>query len=141
MVSIRCIVIGCPSWRLLPTLRLLSGSPLFVYIPTLNHLLTRVRLFYEVQRNNINKIYRAKMTGRVCGLMMRVKDRHQTFERPGVSELLDHVRPGDILGVVRLDRLGRSLCDLLEFERRSTTGAPRAPPHSRRSLKSPRFAA
>lgn len=36
------------------------------------------------------------------------------FDRPGLTELLDHARPGDSLCVVRLDRLGRSLKELLE---------------------------
>jgi DNA invertase Pin-like site-specific DNA recombinase len=36
------------------------------------------------------------------------------FERPGLADLLDHVRPGDTLAVVRLDRLGRSLRELLD---------------------------
>jgi DNA invertase Pin-like site-specific DNA recombinase len=39
----------------------------------------------------------------------------RTFDRPGLSELLDHARPGDSLCVVRLDRLGRSLKELLEI--------------------------
>ena len=34
--------------------------------------------------------------------------------RPGLTDLLDHLRPGDTLAVVRLDRLGRSLRELLE---------------------------
>ena len=38
----------------------------------------------------------------------------KTFTRPGLTSLLDHVRPGDTLAVVRLDRLGRSLRELLE---------------------------
>jgi len=38
----------------------------------------------------------------------------KTFNRPGLTSLLDHVRPGDTLAVVRLDRLGRSLRELLE---------------------------
>jgi DNA invertase Pin-like site-specific DNA recombinase len=33
----------------------------------------------------------------------------KTFERTGLADLFDHLRPGDILAVVRLDRLGRSL--------------------------------
>ena len=37
------------------------------------------------------------------------------FDRPGLAELLDHARPGDRLCVTRLDRLGRSLKDLLEI--------------------------
>ena len=36
------------------------------------------------------------------------------FERPGLAALLDHVRPEDTLAVVRLDRLGRSLRELLD---------------------------
>ena len=36
------------------------------------------------------------------------------FERPGLAELIDHARPGDRLCVTRLDRLGRSLRELLE---------------------------
>ena len=36
------------------------------------------------------------------------------FDRPGLAALLDHARPGDTVCVVRLDRLGRSLRELLE---------------------------
>ena len=36
------------------------------------------------------------------------------FERTGLSALMDHARPGDSLAIVRLDRLGRSLKELLE---------------------------
>lgn len=36
------------------------------------------------------------------------------FDRPGLDQLLDHARPGDTLCVVRLDRLCRSLKELLE---------------------------
>ena len=35
------------------------------------------------------------------------------FERPGLTALLDYARPGDLVCVVRLDRLGRSLKELL----------------------------
>ena len=38
----------------------------------------------------------------------------KTFERPGLTELLRYIRPGDTLAVVRLDRLGRSLRELLD---------------------------
>ena len=38
----------------------------------------------------------------------------QQFERPGLSELIDYARAGDSLCVTRLDRLGRSLKELLE---------------------------
>ena len=36
------------------------------------------------------------------------------FDRPGLSALLDHARPGDSLAITWLDRLGRSLKELLE---------------------------
>ena len=29
------------------------------------------------------------------------------FDRPGLSALMDHARPGDSLAIIRLDRLGR----------------------------------
>ena len=38
----------------------------------------------------------------------------RTFNRPGLAALLDHARPNDTLAVIRLDRLGRSLKELLE---------------------------
>lgn len=38
----------------------------------------------------------------------------KTFERPGLEALIDYTRPGDTVCVVRLDRLGRSLRELLE---------------------------
>ena len=38
----------------------------------------------------------------------------QHFERPGLTQLIDHARAGDSLCVTRLDRLGRSLKELLE---------------------------
>ena len=38
----------------------------------------------------------------------------RNFERPGLTSLHEYARPGDALCVVRLDRLGRSLRELLE---------------------------
>jgi DNA invertase Pin-like site-specific DNA recombinase len=38
----------------------------------------------------------------------------KTFDRPALRDLLDHIRPGDALAVVRLDGLGRSLRELRE---------------------------
>ena len=38
----------------------------------------------------------------------------KTFNRPGLAALLDQARPNDTLAVIRLDRLGRSLKELLE---------------------------
>ena len=36
------------------------------------------------------------------------------FTRPGLEDLVEYARPGDLLCVVRLDRLGRSLKEMLE---------------------------
>ena len=38
----------------------------------------------------------------------------RTFDRPGFKSLLEYARPGDLICVVRLDRLGRSLRQLLD---------------------------
>jgi len=38
----------------------------------------------------------------------------KVFKRPGLDDLIAYARPNDILCVVRLDRLGRSLKELLE---------------------------
>ncbi|WP_075353381.1 recombinase family protein [Desulfovibrio sp. DV] len=37
------------------------------------------------------------------------------FDRPGLTEMMDFAREGDTLCVVRLDRLGRSMRELLEI--------------------------
>lgn len=37
----------------------------------------------------------------------------RTMDRPGLADLLAYARPGDTLAVVRLDRLGRSMTELL----------------------------
>ncbi len=37
----------------------------------------------------------------------------RSIDRPGLAALLDYARPGDTLAVVRLDRLGGSLAELL----------------------------
>ena len=38
----------------------------------------------------------------------------RVFNRPGLDELIAYARPNDLLCIVRLDRLGRSLKELLE---------------------------
>lgn len=47
----------------------------------------------------------------------------KTFDRPGLAELIAFARPGDTVCAVRLDRLGRSLSELLkiveDFKQRS----------------------
>src|SRR5262249_14211881 len=42
----------------------------------------------------------------------------KTFDRPGLTALLDHLRPGDTLAVVRPDLLGLSLRERLDMVER-----------------------
>ncbi len=60
----------------------------------------------EAQRQRLNaanaiRIFEDVISGRI-------------FDRPGLSSLLEFARPGDLVCVVRLDRLGRSLKEVLE---------------------------
>ncbi|MDO4642778.1 MAG: recombinase family protein [Cardiobacteriaceae bacterium] len=55
-----------------------------------------------LQQAGCEKIYTDKMSGR-------------QFDRPGLIQALDYARPGDTLIIWRLDRLGRSLKDLIEL--------------------------
>lgn len=54
----------------------------------------------RLRSSGCDKVYRDIISGRY-------------WERPGLSELLAFARPGDVLVIVRLDRLGRSLRELL----------------------------
>ena len=54
-----------------------------------------------LQRAQCERIFTDKMTG-------------QRFDRPAFTQLLDLARRGDVIVVWRLDRLGRSLKDLIE---------------------------
>src|SRR4051812_28101489 len=47
-------------------------------------------------------------------------------DRPGLAALLDYARKGDTLAVVRLDRLGRSLAELLATVARLTSAGSRS---------------
>ena len=46
----------------------------------------------------------------------------KNFKRPGLAELIEQARPGDRLCVTRLDRLGRSLRELLETVEKNSPG-------------------
>ncbi len=50
-----------------------------------------------------------------CKKVFRDKASGAKADRPGLREALEYARPGDCLVVWRLDRLGRSLPDLLEL--------------------------
>lgn len=39
----------------------------------------------------------------------------KSMDRPGLTDLIAYARAGDTLAIVRLDRLGRSLAELLEI--------------------------
>ena len=59
----------------------------------------------RLQAHGCEKIYQEKSSG---------GDR----ERPMLNEMLDYLRPGDTVVIVKLDRLSRSLKDLLELTAR-----------------------
>ncbi len=48
-----------------------------------------------------------------CGRIFTEKASTRTTERPGLTAALDYLRPGDTLCVWKLDRLGRSVKDVL----------------------------
>lgn len=60
----------------------------------------------EPQRHRLQKVGAIKIFEDVIS--------GKVFKRPGLDELIAYARPNDLLCVVRLDRLGRSLKELLE---------------------------
>ena len=48
-----------------------------------------------------------------CGKIFSDRMSEVKVDRPGLQQALNYVRPGDTLVVWRLDRLGRSLKDLI----------------------------
>ena len=59
-----------------------------------------------------------------CQRIFEEKGSGAKRDRPELSRLLDHLRPGDVLTVTRLDRLARSTSDLLHIaERINDSGA------------------
>lgn len=65
----------------------------------------------ELQAVGCSRIYAEKVTG-------------TKRDRPELVRLLDHLRPGDVVTVTRLDRLARSTRDLLDIaERIQAVGA------------------
>ena len=57
--------------------------------------------FDALRKEGCDKIFEDKISGSIS-------------ERPGLQEALEFIRPGDTLVVWRLDRLGRSLKDLIQ---------------------------
>src|ERR1039457_152745 len=59
------------------------------------------------------QLQRDALTGAGCGRIFEEKVSTRKMERPGLAAALDYVRPGDTLCVWKLDRLGRSVKDIL----------------------------
>lgn len=57
----------------------------------------------RLERVGVVRIFEDVATGRTLG------------QRPGLTAALDYARPGDTLTIVRLDRLGRSLRELVDL--------------------------
>ena len=61
------------------------------------------------------EIQRAALRGAGCQRIYEEKISGAQRNRPELNRLLDHLRPGDVIVVSRLDRLARSTRDLLEI--------------------------
>src|SRR5258708_23762536 len=59
------------------------------------------------------QLQRDALTDAGCGRIFEEKISTRKTERPGLAAALDYLRPGDALCVWKLDRLGRSLKDVL----------------------------
>lgn len=93
------------------TLDLLTGLLFLGYarVSTEDQHLTRQRA--ELQAAGCTRIFAEKITG-------------ARRDRPELARMLDHLRPGDVVIVTRLDRLARSTRDLLDIaERIQAAGA------------------
>jgi DNA invertase Pin-like site-specific DNA recombinase len=67
---------------------------------------------------------RAELTAAGCSRLFAEKITGTRRDRPELARLLDHLRPGDVVTVTRLDRLARSTRDLLDIaERIQASGA------------------
>jgi DNA invertase Pin-like site-specific DNA recombinase len=77
-----------------------------------HHLVGLCRVSTDAQDNQLQ---RDALTRAGCGRVFEEKVSTRTSERPGLAAALDHLRPhaGDSLVVWRLDRLGRSVKDVL----------------------------
>ncbi len=60
-------------------------------------------------------LQRDALTAAGCKRIFEDKLSGAKAERPGLAQLKDHLRQGDTLVIWRLDRLGRSLKDLIEW--------------------------
>lgn len=58
---------------------------------------------------------RAELTAAGCSRLFAEKITGTRRDRPELARLLDHLRPGDVVTVTRLDRLARSTRDLLDI--------------------------
>lgn len=60
----------------------------------------------------------AQLRAAGCGKVFAEKITGTRRDRPQLDRLLDHLRPGDVVVVTRLDRLARSIRDLLDIVER-----------------------
>ena len=56
-----------------------------------------------------------KLTRQGCGLIFKEKKTGKTTKRPELEKMLAQLRSGDTVVVWKLDRLGRSLRDLIDL--------------------------
>jgi DNA invertase Pin-like site-specific DNA recombinase len=58
---------------------------------------------------------RFTLTAAGCSRIFEEKASGARRDRPELQRMLDHLRPGDVVNVTRLDRLARSTIDLLHI--------------------------
>ena len=56
-----------------------------------------------------------ELTRQGCGLIFKEKKTGRTTDRPELEKMLGQLRAGDTVVVWKLDRLGRSLRDLIDL--------------------------
>lgn len=61
---------------------------------------------------------RSALTEAACNRVFEEKVSGAKKDRPELGKMLDHLRPGDVIVVTRLDRLARSTSDLLNITER-----------------------
>jgi len=84
-------------------------------IPFRNHA-HRLRTRFDERTRHDSTVLRFEATG--CERIFREKATGGRWNRPELQRLLDHLRKGDVLVVWKLDRLSRSLRDVLTIMER-----------------------
>ncbi|MBD2783690.1 recombinase family protein [Xenorhabdus sp. 3] len=79
--------------------------------------------YIRVSTNDQNiDLQRNALMGANCEQIFEDKISGRTANRPGLTQALEHLKPGDTLVVWKLDRLGRNVKNLIALNERLTNG-------------------